>query len=145
MATDVRDRVADSFLALIPLYHKHIFKTGPPGSGLRIAQYRVLGLLMKTGSLSMSEIGRHLYISKPYMTALSDTLLENKWIERHNDPNDRRIIRLSITPRGKKHLKQAFEIYRSDVKTLISGLDDLDLQKLSASLEELQRIFAKMR
>ena len=49
MTADIRDRVADSLLALMPLYHRHILKTGPANSGIRIAQYRVLGLLMKSG------------------------------------------------------------------------------------------------
>jgi DNA-binding MarR family transcriptional regulator len=144
MTKDIRDQVADSLLALMPLYHRHILKTGPANSGIRLAQYRMLGLLMKSGPISMSEIGRHLYISKPSMTTLADTLIENGWIERHNDPNDRRVINLTITPKGKKHLQQAFEIYRTDVKTLISGLEDQDLQRLSASLENIQQVFTKL-
>ena len=47
---------------------------------------------MKSGSHSISEIGRVLYISKPYMTMLIDSLMENGWIERRNDPDDRRVI-----------------------------------------------------
>lgn len=144
MGRDVRDKVADSLLALMPLYHRHILKTGPGISGIRIAQHRVLGQLMKSGPLSMSEIGRRLYISKPSMTTLADTLIENGWAERHNDPEDRRVINLAITPEGKKHLRQAFEIYKSDVSALLSSLGDEDLQVLSASLEDLQRIFAKL-
>jgi DNA-binding MarR family transcriptional regulator len=144
MVSDLTDRVANSLLELMPLYHRYIFKTGPAISGIRIAQYRVLGLLMKSGPHSMSGIGRQLYISKPSMTTLADTLIENGWIERHNNPDDRRVINLSITTQGKKHLQQAFEIYRSDVKKLISGLDDRDLQHLSASLEDIRQIFTKL-
>ena len=92
----------------------------------------------------MSEIGRQLYISKPSMTTLADTLIENGWAERHNDPDDRRVINLTITPQGKKHLRQAFEIYKSDVAGLLAVLDDDDLQQLYASLEVVQRIFAKL-
>ena len=129
---------------MLPLYHRHIFKVSAGASGIRIAQYRALGMLMKSGPLSMSEIGRLLYISKPYMTVLANTLVENGWVERKNDPDDRRVVRIAITPQGKKHLQQAFEIYRADVKILISGLDPTDLQKLSAALEDLQRIFVKL-
>lgn len=128
----------------MPLYHRHIFKAGAGASGIRLAQYRALGMLIKSGPLSMSEIGGLLYISKPYMTALADTLVENGWVERKNDPDDRRIIRITITPQGKNHLRQAFEIYRSDVKNLIAGLDNQDLQQLSFSLENLRKIFAKL-
>ncbi|MCK9579582.1 MAG: MarR family transcriptional regulator [Methanoregula sp.] len=144
MADDIQDRVADGLLALMLLYHRHILKTGPGISGIRIAQYRVLGLLVKSGPLSMSEIGRRLYISKPSMTTLADTLIANGWAERCNDPKDRRVINLAITPEGKEYLRQAFEIYKGDVSALLSGLDDLDLQQLSATLDDLQRIFLKL-
>jgi DNA-binding MarR family transcriptional regulator len=144
MTKDIRDRVADSLLALMPLYYRHIMRNGPANSGIHLAQYRMLGLLMKSGPISMSEIGRQLYISKPSMTTLADTLIENGWIERHNDPDDRRVINLTITPKGKKHLQQAFEICRTDVKTLISGLEDHDLQRLSASLEDIWQVFTKL-
>lgn len=144
MTDEIRDRVADRLLALMPLYHRHILKTGPGISGIRIAQYRVLGQLMKSGPLSMSEIGRHLYISRPSMTTLADTLIEKGWAERHNDPRDRRIINLTITPPGKKHLHKAFELYKNDVAQLLGVLDDDELRQLSASLEVVQRVFAKL-
>lgn len=144
MTGDLRDSVADSLLALMPMYHRYILKTGPAVSGIRIAQYRVLGLLMKAGPHSMSEIGRNLYISKPSMTTLADTLIESGWAVRHNNPDDRRVINLTITPKGKKHLQQAFEIYRTDVKTLISVLDDDDLQRLYTSLDDIRQIFSKL-
>jgi DNA-binding MarR family transcriptional regulator len=136
--------VAESLLALMPLYHRHIFKVGAGVSGIQIAQYRALGMLMKSGSLSMSELGKLLYISKPYMTSLADTLVESGWAERKNDPNDRRVIKITITNEGKKHLRRAFDVYRSDVKTLISGLETKDLQKMSAALDDLQHILAKL-
>jgi DNA-binding MarR family transcriptional regulator len=144
MTSDIQDRVAGNLLAMLPLYHRHIFKVKAGASGIQLAQYRALGMLMKSGPLSMSEIGGMLYISKPYMTALADTMVENGWVERKNDTDDRRVIKITITPQGKKHLQQAFDIYRTDVKALISGLDPADLQRLSAALEDLQKIFAKL-
>jgi DNA-binding MarR family transcriptional regulator len=144
MENDIRDKVAGNLLAMLPLYHRHIFKVSAGASGIRIAQYRALGMLMKSGPLSMSEIGKLLYISKPYMTVLANILVENGWAERKYDPDDRRVIKISITPLGKKHLQQAFEIYRADVKELISGLDPKDIRQLSAALEDLQKIFAKL-
>jgi DNA-binding MarR family transcriptional regulator len=129
---------------MMPLYHRHIFKVSAGASGIQLAQYRALGMLMKSGPCSMSEIGGMLYLSKPYMTALADSMVENGWVERKNDTDDRRVIKIAITPQGKKHLQQAFDSYRADVKVLISGLDPADLQRLSAALEDLQNIFAKL-
>jgi len=138
------DKVADNLLALMPLYHKHIFRINQRISGMDAAQYRVLGVLMKSGPHSMSEIGRLLYISKPYMTVLIDSLMEKGWIERGHDPDDRRVILISITPDGKKHLRRAFEVYRADVKTLLTGLGKNDISRLCSAVEHLKDIFDKL-
>ncbi len=144
MAEDIRGTVAEDLLSLMPLYHKHIFRLGAGISGLQAARFRVLGLLMKTGPLPMSEIGRRLYISKPSMTALADSLTEEGLIERHPDPSDRRVINIGITPKGKKHLKEFFASYRNDVKVLLSGIGDDDLRTLRSSLKDIRRVLAKI-
>ena len=128
----------------MPFYHKHIVRTGYGITGIQAAQYRVLGVLMKAGTLPMSEIGRRLYISKPYMTALIDTLIGDGLVERRPDLADRRVINISITEQGKKHLKQSITLYKNDLKDLLATLDEHDLEKLCSSLESLKAILGKI-
>lgn len=144
MEGDIHDRVAAGLLAMMPLYHRYILRTTSKVSGIQIAQYRALGMLMKYGSLPMSELCGLLFISKPYMTVLADSLVENGWAERRKDPEDRRVIIMAITQKGKKHLRAGFNLYHADVKNLISRLGTEDLRAMSAALEELQRIFSKL-
>jgi DNA-binding MarR family transcriptional regulator len=144
MKNKLGDTIAEKILAMMPLYHRYILRSSAGISGIRIAQYRALGMLMKCGALSMSELGSLLFISKPSMTILVDTLVENAWAERLDDLKDRRVIRISITPKGKKHLRHAFEIFHADVKDKISILEPEDLEKMSTALDELHRIFSKL-
>lgn len=144
MTQDIQDKAAEYLLALMPFYHKHIVRTGYGITGMQAAQYRVLGVLMKAGTLPMSEIGRRLYISKPYMTALIDTLIKEGLVERTPDLADRRVINISITEQGKKHLKQSITLYKNDLKDLLSTLDEHDLEELCSSLESLKAILGKI-
>lgn len=144
MKNDRLDRAADDLLTMMPFYHKHIMKTGYGITGLQSAQYRVLGVLMKAGTLPVSEIGRRLYISKPYMTALIDTLIEGGLVQRQPDLTDRRVINITITEQGKKYLKQSVSLYKKDLKELLSILGDADLEDLCTSLESLKAILAKI-
>ena len=144
MKNDRLDRAADDLLTLMPFYHKHIMKTGYGITGLQSAQYRVLGVLMKAGTLPVSEIGRRLYISKPYMTALIDTLIEGGLVQRQPDLTDRRVINITITEQGTKYLKQSVSLYKKDLKELLSILGDADLEDLCTSLESLKAILAKI-
>jgi len=54
MGEDLRDRAAGDLVSLMPLYHRHIFRPGGSVSGIHVARYRMLGLLIKKGPLSMS-------------------------------------------------------------------------------------------
>ena len=144
MTQDIQDKAAEYLLNLMPFYHKHIVRTGYGITGIQAAQYRVLGVLMKGGTLPMSEIGRRLYISKPYMTALIDTLIKDGLVERQPDLADRRVINISITEQGKKHLKQSITLYKNDLKDLLSTLNDDDLEGLCSSLESLKAILGKI-
>jgi DNA-binding MarR family transcriptional regulator len=138
------DKAADRLLALMSVYHKNLFRINKRISGLEAAQYRVLGVLMKQGPQSISDIGRTLFISKPYMTVLIDSLMEKGWIERHSDPNDRRVVRITMTQGGEKHLRRVFEIYKADIKILFASLERDDISQLCSSLEHLQEIIKKL-
>jgi len=138
MDDTLRDRCADEIIGVLPLYHKKILH--PNASGLQIARYRVLGLLMRDGTSPMTEIGRRLYISKPYMTVLVDSLIGEKYVERLPDPKDRRVIRIGITASGKRYLKDGIEMYRADVRKILENVSADDLQELSAALATVRRI-----
>jgi len=144
MTQDTSDRVAEQMLALLPFYHKKIFRPEFDITGMQAAQYRVLGTLIREGTLPMSELGKRLYISKPYMTILVDKLTEEGYAERHPDGKDRRVINITITDSGKKYLKHAGARYKNHVKTLLSGLDSRDLEELCTSLENLRGILSKI-
>ena len=83
MTEDLRERIAILMLSILPFYHKKIFRSGHCANGMHAAQYRTLGVLMREGTpLPMSELGKRLYISKPYMTVLVDHLIRGGYVER---------------------------------------------------------------
>jgi len=142
---DLKDRIAVLMLSILPFYHKKIFRLRHGVSGMQEAQYKVLWILMREGILPMSELGKHLYISKPYMTALVDQLIKDGYVERIPDTRDRRVINISISPLGKKHLQQAGGEYKADIKNILSDLNENDLEELCQSLEKLHSIFARIK
>lgn len=142
---DIRGRAADALLALIPLYSKTVIRHRPPITGIQLAQFHTLRVLMKNESLTMSEIGNRLYISRPYMTRLADAMIADGQVERQMDPSDRRVIRLAITEKGKKYLHQSLSLFKKDLKKNLTGLNDDDVEKLCAALEDTYRIFSKLQ
>lgn len=141
----IREKISDDLIALLPFYHKKIFRPQQGVSGMQIAQYRTLGVLLREKkSLSMSELGKQLYISKPYMTVLVDQLIQEGYVERLRDPEDRRIVNISITRKGTRHLKQAASHHRDTIRGLLDTLEPQDLDDLSSSLSTIRKIIARM-
>jgi len=138
------DRTAGYLLALLFFYHKQLFKQECGITGVQAAQYRLLGMLMKEGSLSMSALGTRLYISKPYMTSLVDALIKDGLVERLSDLKDRRVINITITAKGIDQLENAKCLYKMSVKQIISGLNPQDLENLCISAEKVSSILSKI-
>jgi DNA-binding MarR family transcriptional regulator len=144
MTDDTREKVAEHLLALLPLYHKKIFRPESDITGIQAAQHRVLGVLMREGPLPMSELGRRLYISRPYMTALVDRLIDEGYAERHPDARDRRVINVTITDSGRSFLKYTGTRYKNHIKKLLANLNTGDLEDLCTSLGKLREILSRV-
>jgi DNA-binding MarR family transcriptional regulator len=141
----IKERIAENLMALLPFYHKKIFSPGLGTTGMQTAQYRMLGILMREGTtLPMSELGKRMYLSKPYMTMLVDQLITDGHVQRIPDTRDRRVINIAITDEGRRHLKQAASRYKENVKNILSDLDRQDLEDLCQSLEKLRNIISRI-
>lgn len=145
MTDDIKERIAENLVALLPFYHKKIFRPGLGTTGMQTAQYRTLGILMREcTALPMSELGKRMYMSKPYMTVLVDQLIKDGHVRRIPDTRDRRVINIAITDEGRRHLRQAASRYKENVKNILSDLDRQDLEDLCQSLEKLRNIILRI-
>ncbi len=87
---------------------------------ISLPQYALLSLLSSTGAIPMSEAGRKLHITKPAVTHLVDQLEKKGFLERKDDPRDRRIFLLLPRPRGLKIVRRVqahvFGFFREALK-----------------------------
>ncbi|MDD1719938.1 MAG: MarR family transcriptional regulator [Methanoregulaceae archaeon] len=113
-------------------------------SGMQAAELRVLGVLSGHGSLPISEIGKRLFISKPYMTRLIDHLESGTFVERIPDTRDRRVINVLITKAGMEHLRSFHELFRDDIRAVLSGMEKTELHKITDSIENIRRILDRI-
>jgi DNA-binding MarR family transcriptional regulator len=78
------------------------------------------------------------------MTTLADKLFKEGLLERQTDENDRRIINLMITPKGKEFLEFHKKNLKKSIIKRLEVLEDEDVQKLNDSFEKIQKIFSKL-
>lgn len=138
------ETVSRNLILLFPLFHVKILSRGRGIPGVQLAGFKVLGVLQRCGPLPISEVGKRLYISKPYMTRLVDGLIAEDLVERMPDPSDRRVTNIIITGKGRDRIEEFGMIFKDDVKALLSDLSDDDILVLDESLNNLNRILGKI-
>jgi DNA-binding MarR family transcriptional regulator len=142
---DTIETVSRNLILLFPMFHGKIVSRVRGVSGKQLAGYRVLGVLLRHGPLPISEVGKRLYISKPYMTRLVDDLIGEDLVERLPDVSDRRVIRIRITEKGQRRIEEIGAVFQDDIEGLLSDLSDDDVRVLDESLKNVNRVLGKLR
>ena len=146
METMKEEQAADVLIRLMEFYHEKLFKAEKQAfTGIQAAQFRLLFHLTTVPMISMSALGNLLYISKPYMTTLTDSLVAERMVERHPDLQDRRVINISITEKGRERLKIVRTEIQVQIRSVISNLDESDLEDLCSYGESLIGIVSKIQ
>jgi DNA-binding MarR family transcriptional regulator len=139
-------RIADSLVSIVRMLN--VMKDRPGGSGFRILpldpRHSAL-ILLAGGELTMSELGERLMRSKPNMTAIIGGMIKEGVVRRMSDPKDRRIVKIAITPKGRKRLAERRKAIGEGIARNLGTLDDHDLESLCASLENVSRIAGKLK
>lgn len=106
-------------------------------------QFETLRYVAEKENPLMKDVADYLYITPPSATSLIDGLVTAKMLERNSDKNDRRIIRVSITPRGQKILDTGFSETANRMRRILTKLDEMDQKNLIEILEKLSRSYNK--
>jgi DNA-binding MarR family transcriptional regulator len=151
MQEDILERTATNLLSVSPLIfrgvRRKLLKTALNGLSIDISplHFEVMRLVNKEGTLKITEIGERLQLARAQMTHLIDRLVETGMVVRQADSADRRVTNIVITPEGNAFLEKHGGNIREATKEFLSGLTDEELADLSASLEKLRDILARLQ
>jgi DNA-binding MarR family transcriptional regulator len=91
------------------------------------SQWMVLRMIADGESSTVKDISNAMSMSSSAATQLVDGLVENGYVIRQNDPKDRRLVRITLSPRGKKHILKMKEIRIKEMSELFDVLTDAEL------------------
>jgi len=99
--------------------------------GDRISRSQVWVLKqLEFGKQKISKLAEQLDVSVPAITALSDKLIAQGLAERLRSEDDRRIVFLLITEKGRTLLQEIRKERQKLMKTYLAGLPDDDIEHL---------------
>lgn len=92
------------------------------GDELSLPQFMLLHHLHRHGPARSGEVARNLRVSQGVVTRMVDRLVEKGLVARSRDPDDRRVVLLSPTARGKR---------------LVKGMEKQKLREIKAFLRSI--------
>lgn len=129
------DQIAENLMTIQPLLFRSLARPARTKSSITPGGMYIMGTLNRKGTLSMSDIGNCLSMPKPHVTVLVDKLIDEGCVVRSNDPNDRRIINIALTDKGRSEFQELKNEISENLKEKLMQLDgDVQNQLLSVSL-----------
>jgi DNA-binding MarR family transcriptional regulator len=146
MSDDILDKIADELVSLFPLFFKNLMKSSRGNKDLELSRVHmdIMFILNEFKQLTMSDIAKRLFISKPYNTLLVDRLIDLGMVGRFPDDEDRRIINIRLTEKGIRYLKEYKESNKKNIRTKLSILNADELEQLLSSLQNIKEIISKI-
>jgi DNA-binding MarR family transcriptional regulator len=110
--------------------------------GVSMGHLHLMSILDRHGEMAMSRLADLLDVSLSNATGLVDRMEERGLIERRRVADDRRVVLVRVTEVGRQAMAE-LEILRNDLLARILGrLDDRQLTRLAASLDDLRAAVA---
>ena len=100
----------------------------PPGDrAMSRGQGIVLAIAGNQDRLSIKDVAERMDISGSVATQLIDSSVKEGLLTREVDPNDRRIMRISLTDEGKSRLQKFREARVKAMSKVLSSLDEQEI------------------
>lgn len=141
------NNISSDLISLVFLLTSRIFNPSQMSKGMPIphSHIKVIFHIVMAGPCPVSKIANELIISKPNMTPIIDNLISEGYVNRFNDPNDRRVIMIEATEKAHVFLKEAREKLKELLAEKITVLSDTDLDKLRTLIPKFSSVIEKIK
>jgi DNA-binding MarR family transcriptional regulator len=107
--------------------------------GVSMPQMYILITLLERGPTTVSELASLLSISAPSASSIVDRMEEHGMVTRERDEIDRRIVHVSISPKGRGMVDDMMGMRREFTSRLLESMSDDDLDHVVRAVEAVRR------
>lgn len=106
--------------------------------GLGYYEFKVIAELVGGGRMSMAKLAEKIMFTQAGITYMIDRLEEQGYVVRVRSSEDRRVIFVEVTEKGRRIFEEGVGVIREATRRIFGGLTDEEL-------EAMARSFAKIR
>jgi len=100
-------------------------------------QFDALQYLISNDKSTIGELSEKMYLACSTVTDLLDRMERNELVKRVKDENDRRIVRITVLPKGHDIIAEVMKTRRAYIDTVIQDLDETTKVNLDESIQIL--------
>jgi len=105
--------------------------------GITGPQLWVIKTIFLNGKLSLGDLGKRMYLQPSTITGLIDVLEQKGYLGRVRDREDRRVVKVQLTPKGQRLAKKAPNPAQGK---MIYGLTKLKRRELNLIFNSVQKL-----
>ena len=114
------------------------------GDDFTLSEIKALAAFRGDKDYTMGELSKNAQVAMPSMTEMVDKLEKHGMAERSRDEHDRRVVKVRLTPEGKRLRKEFMQKRFNDLKAMFGKLSDAELDELISSLKKARIILEKV-
>lgn len=143
----VSEKFVQNLLLVLPNWHSRLVKPfrDSLNKEMSLETYYCLETLRMCGAVTMTELAQHLKVPKQQVTKLVDNLSEHNFVDRVQDKNDRRAIRIQLTAYAISYLQTYYQKNPAFIHSLEEQLTEEELHQLNKSVEILEKLLPKLK
>ncbi len=104
---------------------------------ITVKQIKVMLILSRRGQETVTALAHSLDVHISTVTGILDRLVQQKLVQREEDPRDRRHVISRLTPEGDEVLRRLYGAGQDDLARHLEALDADDLRALERGLRAL--------
>ncbi len=138
-------RVSSHIMTLTGFFHG-IFRVGPSLPAevrTNVVRHRILKGLERPGPHHLTELAAYLGVKKNTLSELLDRMARDGLVARELSADDRRVIRLRITPAGRSAIQEFERSMMDNIGQFLKGLGAEDRRDVVAAMESMTRILER--
>ena len=139
--------IQEKLLSVLPVWNYQITKPFKQrlDEGVSLDMYYCIKTLEWCGGTSsMTQLANLTKMPKQQMTKMADRLVEQGFVTRYDDPNDRRIVMIRLTDKAKEYTDYFLEHDASCFRPLLEQMSAEDLKDFGNALGQLIEVFCRL-
>ena len=104
---------------------------------LTMQQLKVLWLLSVHDAIGSQELARNLGVTPATLSGIVDRLVAQGYVARTEDPDDRRVRRIHLSPTGRAAMEEIMDSGTKTQRRLFDRLDDSTLEMIETVLNRI--------